>query len=169
MSQLLRYRYYDTPEGQDIFMKTFVMSKYATVTGVTAATYDVLMFSHPTSFSSIAGRYAWYVGPLVGMAAAYSVTANTARNIRGKDDKLNSFLGGAVAGAIFSAWQRAPIIALPAAFFLGMAGVIKKTAIEENYTFFPDVIQASKTVKSVNHDWTLVKDIDELKGWTKGN
>lgn len=168
MSQLLRYKYYDTPEGQDIFSKTFVTSKYAAFAGLGMATYDVLMYSHPQGFAATAGRFAWYIGPMVGMATAFTVTSNIARNIRGKDDKINYFLGGAAAGSIFSAWQRAPIFAVPAAMILGLAGIIKKTSIEEGWEFFPAFPQATKTIKSVRHDWTLVKDIDELKTWTKG-
>ncbi|CAB3219755.1 unnamed protein product [Arctia plantaginis] len=169
MSQLLRYKYTDTPDGQDIFMKTVAASKYAALAGVAMSTFDVLMYSHPKGITGTVGRFAWYIGPLVGMASAFTVTANVARNVRGADDKFNYFLGGAAAGSIFSAWQRAPIIAVPAMVILGLAGIVKKTSMQEKWEFFPDVHQATKTIKSVRHDWTLVKDLEDMKGWTKGN
>lgn len=168
MNNLLTYKYYDTPEGQDIFLKTLATSKYAAVAGITAATFDILMYSHPKGFVNTAGRMMYIVGPLVGMASAFAVTTNAAQNFRGKNDKINYFLGGAVAGGIFSAWIRSGIIAVPAAIVLGTAAVIKKTAVDEHWTFFPESHQATKTIKSVKHDWTLVKDIEELKNWVGG-
>ncbi|CAD0202847.1 unnamed protein product [Chrysodeixis includens] len=167
MSQLLKYKYYDTPEGQDIFLKTVALGKYAALAGVAAASLDVLMYSHPKGLASTAGRFAWYIGPLVGMAAGYAVTHNCVQNFRGKNDKINYFLGGAVAGSILSAWQKAPVFAVPAMVILGVAGIIKKTAVDENWEFFPDVPHATKIITSVGNDWTMVKDIEELKNWTK--
>ncbi|XP_035435123.1 NADH dehydrogenase [ubiquinone] 1 alpha subcomplex subunit 11 [Spodoptera frugiperda] len=169
MSQLFKYEYYDTPEGQDIFMKTFALSKYAALAGTALASMDVLMFSHPKGFVGTAGRFAWFLGPMVGMAAGFTVTANTAQNIRGKNDKLNYFLGGAVSGSILSAWLRSGIIAVPAAVILGAAAVVKKTAIDEGWSFFPPVPHATQSARSVKYDWTMVKDIEELKNFTTGS
>uniref|UniRef100_A0A2A4J7G8 NADH dehydrogenase [ubiquinone] 1 alpha subcomplex subunit 11 n=1 Tax=Heliothis virescens TaxID=7102 RepID=A0A2A4J7G8_HELVI len=169
MSQLLKYKYYDTPEGQDIFMKTFAASKYATLAGLAAGTLDVMMFSHPKGFASTVGRMAWFVGPLVGMAAGFTVTTNAVQNIRGKNDMVNYFMGGVVAGSILAAWQKAPIIAVPAAVIFGVAGIVKKTSVDEGWIFFPDIIQAPKSIISGKRDWTMVQDIEELKNWTKGS
>ncbi|XP_028032326.1 NADH dehydrogenase [ubiquinone] 1 alpha subcomplex subunit 11 [Bombyx mandarina] len=169
MNKLLNYKYYDTPEGQDIFMKTFVTSKYAAVAGLAGASFDVLMFSHPKGFVNTIGRMGYIVGPLVGMAVAFTFTTNVAQNIRGKNDKLNYFLGGATSGFVFSAWMKKGIIAVPAAVVLGAIAVVKKTGIDEGWIFFPDAAQSTKTIKSVKHDWTLLKDIEELKGWTDGS
>lgn len=168
MTSLFKYKYYDTPEGQDIFLKAFACSKYAFLTGVTAGAYDTLMYSHPKGFVNTAGRFMWYVGPLVGMAASFAVATNVAQNIRGKNDNINYFIGGAVAGSIFSAWQRSGVIAVPAMVILGCAGMIKKSAIDNDWTLFPAPKQATKTIQSVRHDWTMVKDIEELKNWTTG-
>ncbi|XP_059046809.1 NADH dehydrogenase [ubiquinone] 1 alpha subcomplex subunit 11 [Achroia grisella] len=166
---MLSYKYYDTPEGSDIFKKTFVTSKYATLTGLAAASFDVLMFSHPKGVINTVGRYGFIIGPLVGMAAAFTVTANVAQNVRGKNDEINYFLGGAAAGSIFGAWQRSITLGVPAAILLGAAAVIKKTAVNEGWVFFPDVPHATKTIQSVRHDWSLVKDVEEYKNFTTGS
>lgn len=165
---MLSYKYYDTPEGHDIYKKVFVTSKYAGLSGMALATMDVLMYSHPKGIFNTAYRYAYFVGPMVGMAAAFTVTANTAQNIRGKNDNLNYFLGGAVSGAVFSVWQRSGVIAVPAAIVLGVAAMIKKTAVDNNWTLLPPITTAHKSIKSGKHDWTFVKDIEELKNWSKG-
>ncbi|XP_013162625.1 PREDICTED: NADH dehydrogenase [ubiquinone] 1 alpha subcomplex subunit 11 [Papilio xuthus] len=167
---LLTYKYYDTPEGQDIYKKAFVTTKYATLAGFAAATFDVLMFSHPKGIVNTTGRYMFYVGPLVGMATAFTVTANVAQNMRGKNDGLNYFLGGAAAGSILSAWTRSLTIALPAVCVLGGAALVKKAAVDNGWVLVPKVPpSATKTIKSVRHDWTMAKDIEELKTWTTGN
>ncbi|CAG9795943.1 unnamed protein product [Diatraea saccharalis] len=165
---MLTYKYYDTPEGQDIFKKVFVTSKYAALAGLGAASFDVLMYSHPQGILNTTGRIMWYIGPLVGMATAFTVTTNVAQNIRGKNDKINYFLGGLAAGSVFGAWQRSITIGVPAGIILGAAAIIKKTGIDEGWRFVPEIPQATKTIKSVTHDWTLVEDIEELKNWTTG-
>ncbi|CAH0401132.1 unnamed protein product [Chilo suppressalis] len=166
---MLSYKYYDSPEGHDIYKKAFVTSKYAALSGFGAATFDVLMYSHPKGIINTAGRYLWYLGPLVGMASAFSVTANVAQNIRGKNDKLNYFLGGVAAGSVYGAWQRSLTAGVPVAVVLGAIAVVKKTGIDEGWTFIPDIPQATKTIQSVRHDWTYSKDVEELKTWTTGS
>lgn len=167
MSQLIKYKYYDTPEGQDIFMKTFATSKYAAMAGLAMASLDVMMYSHPKGFANTAGRFAWFLGPMVGMAAGYVVTTNAMQNIRGKNDKLNYFMGGAVAGCILSAWQKAPVAAVPAAVIFGLAAIVKKTSVDEGWPFFPELTSATQSIRSVKYDWTLAEDHEELKNWTK--
>ncbi|XP_049877446.1 NADH dehydrogenase [ubiquinone] 1 alpha subcomplex subunit 11 [Pectinophora gossypiella] len=168
MNGLFSYKYYDTPEGHDIYKKTFVASKYAALSGLTLASWDVLMFSHPKGFAQTVGRYGFFMGPMVGMAAAFTVTTNVAQNIRGKNDKINYFLGGVAAGSIFGTWLRSVTVAVPACLLLGFAAIVKKSAVDEGWVFFPDTTMAPKSIKSVRHDWTLVKDIEELKTWTTG-
>ncbi|XP_026320925.1 NADH dehydrogenase [ubiquinone] 1 alpha subcomplex subunit 11 [Hyposmocoma kahamanoa] len=162
---ILNYKYYDTPEGHDIFKKTFVTTKYAAISGLAYSTFDVLMFSHPKGFVNTVGRVGYIVGPLVGMAAAFTVTANMVQNYRGKNDKLNYFWGGAAAGAICGAWMRSATIGVPAAVVFGALAVIKKTGVDEGWTFIPDTTLASKSIQSVRHDWTMAKDIPELKSY----
>lgn len=168
MDKLLNYKYYDSPEGEDVIYKTIAISKFGAVAGLGYGVFDVLMYSRTKGFVNTAGRLGWYVGPLVGAAAAFAVTANVTQNIRGKNDKLNYFLGGAVSGLILSAWQRVPVMAVPLAMIFGTAAMIKKTALEEGHTFFPDFPQATKTIKSAKHDWTLAKDLPQHKNWTSG-
>lgn len=165
---ILNYKYYDTPEGQDIYKKTFVTCKYAAISGLAFSAFDVLMFSHPKGFVNTVGRVGYLVGPLVGMAAAFTVTSNMVQNYRGKNDKLNYFLGGAAAGAVYGAWMRSATIGVPAACILGAIAVIKKTGIDEGWVFVPDTTLASKSIQSVRHDWTLAKDIPELKTYVTG-
>lgn len=165
---MLSYKYYDTPEGQDIYKKVFVTSKYAAITGLGVATFDVLMYSHPKGIFNTVNRYAFFMGPMVGMAAAFTVTANAAQNIREKNDVWNYFLGGVASGAVFGAWNKTVAGAVPMALVLGAIGMLKKTAIDNDWVLVPEVTTAHKSIRSVNHDWTMAKDIEELKSWKAG-
>lgn len=165
---MLSYKYYDTPEGQDIYKKVFVTSKYAAITGLGVATFDVLMYSHPKGIFNTVNRYAFFMGPMVGMAAAFTVTANAAQNIREKNDVWNYFLGGVASGAVFGAWNKTVAGAVPMALILGAIGMLKKTAIDNDWVLVPEVTTAHKSIRSVKHDWTMAKDIEELKSWKAG-
>ncbi|XP_038211106.1 NADH dehydrogenase [ubiquinone] 1 alpha subcomplex subunit 11 [Zerene cesonia] len=168
MSSLLTYKYYDTPEGQDILKKTIVTSKNACLASIPIATFDVLLYSHPQGFFNTAFRYGTYFGTAIGMASAFTLTANIAQNVRGKNDGLNYFMGGAASGVVFSALRKLPLLSLPMSIFLGCVAVVKKEAIDEGYTFFPDVKMGTKNAWSARNDWTIAKDIEELKTWTTG-
>ncbi|CAH2240881.1 jg9618 [Pararge aegeria aegeria] len=131
---MLSYKYYDTPEGHDVFKKTVVTGKYAALAGLGVGTLDVLMHSHPKGFFNTGFRYAFFIGPLV-----------------------------------VGAWQRSVTVGVPAAVVLGVVGIAMKMSVDENWCLFPGFTPATKSIMSVKHDWSLVKDIDELKTWTKGN
>ncbi|XP_023936572.1 NADH dehydrogenase [ubiquinone] 1 alpha subcomplex subunit 11 [Bicyclus anynana] len=166
---MFSYKYYDTPEGHDVFKKSVVTGKYAALAGLGMGTWDVLMYSHPKGFFNVGYRYAYFIGPLVGMATAFTLSANYAANVRGKNDKINYFLGGAVAGGVFGAWQRSVTVGVPAAIVLGAVAITVKMSREDNWSLLPGFTPAANSIKSVHHDFSLVKDIEELKTWTKGN
>lgn len=169
MDRLLTYRYYDTPEGKDILLKSIYTSKYAALVGLVYGSYDVLMYSRPQGILNSVARLGYIAGPMIGMATAFTLTSNVAVNIRGKNDKLNYFMGGVVAGAVFSAWQKAPILAVPAMMILGAAGVVKKTAVDAGVPFFPKLPQPmTKTAVSNKHDWSMAKDVEKWKTFTTG-
>lgn len=80
--------YYDKPEGEDMFGKMVATNAYAATAGVAWSTIDVLMLSHPKGYLPTMARFAYNIGPLMGMATAFTLTTYMATNIRGKDDRL---------------------------------------------------------------------------------
>lgn len=78
--------YYDHPEGEDAFGKMVATNKYAMAAGLTWASYDVLMITKPQGYLSTIGRYAYYTGPFMGMASAFTITTFAANKLRGKND-----------------------------------------------------------------------------------
>lgn len=80
------HNYYDHPEGQDAFGKMVATNSYALTFGLGIAAYDVLMLSKPSGYLPTIGRFAYFAGPCMGMASAFTMTTLVANKIRGKDD-----------------------------------------------------------------------------------
>lgn len=116
---LLKSQYYDSPEGTDAFGKIVATNKYAVLGGLAWGTIDVLMISKPKGYLPILARYAYNVGPMMGMASAFTLGTLVATNVRGKDDRLNYFIGGACAGGVYGAWRRSFHAGAVAALFFG--------------------------------------------------
>lgn len=53
----------------------------------TSGTMDILMYSHPKGLLPIASRFAWWLGPAVGMASAFTTGAYVSHRLRGTNDK----------------------------------------------------------------------------------
>lgn len=117
---LLKNQYYDEEEGKDYFGKMAVTNQYAAILGLGTATYDVLLYSKPKGFQRIIGRYAFHVGPLMGMASAFTTVTYMGTKLRGKDDRLNYFLGGMAAGGVYGAWSRSFVAGAVVGVFLGL-------------------------------------------------
>lgn len=166
MSFNWRYNYYESPEGKNVAMKTYALGRYAVAAGLIMGTSDVLMYSHAKGFVPMASRYLYHTGPLLGMAAAFTVTSNVACNIRNRDDQFNYALGGLAAGAIYGMWQKTAIGGLPVALFLAGCAMVKKVAIDEGWILFPEPKQMTNSITSVRNDWTLHYDLP--KGWSTG-
>lgn len=58
------------------------------------------------------GRYATVTGPLVGMAAVFTIGTYVATNVREKDDYKNYVVGATSAGCLWGALRRSYITAV---------------------------------------------------------
>ncbi|KAL5288135.1 hypothetical protein ACFFRR_008784 [Megaselia abdita] len=159
---VLKSRYYENPEGTDAFGKIVATNKYAVLGGLAWGTIDVLMVTKPKGYIPIIARYTYNVGPMMGMASAFTLGTLAATNFRGKDDRLNYFIGGVCAGGVYGAWRRSVPAGAVAALFLGIAGTIKKLSKQEGWDFFPPVHHQVSGVKP--HDFTLFED--RPKNWS---
>ncbi|XP_068143999.1 NADH dehydrogenase [ubiquinone] 1 alpha subcomplex subunit 11 [Drosophila tropicalis] len=162
---ILRSNYYDHPDGEDAFGKIVATNRYAVAAGLAWSTVDVLTLSKPQGYLPTLGRFAYNTGPLMGMATAFTLTTLAATNARGKDDKINYFLGGFAAGGVFGAWKHNHVAGLCAGLFLGLAGVIKKMSIEQGWEFFPEPpTHQYGGVNVASNDWTITAE--RPKNWT---
>lgn len=80
------HNYYDHPEGQDAFGKMVATNSYALTFGLGIAAYDVLMLTKPSGYLPTIGRFAYFTGPFMGMASAFTMTTLVANKMRGTDD-----------------------------------------------------------------------------------
>merc|ERR1712189_67380 len=106
----MNYKYYDTPEGQDCFLKMGYLTKNAAIFGVFAGVQDILLVSHPKGYAQTAGRFLYYPVPFSAMASTFAATSCVANSIRGKDDHLNYIIGGLSSGSIYESGKKAYIL-----------------------------------------------------------
>lgn len=125
-------QYYDKPEGEDYVGKMFATNRLACQAGLGAgkksrentrnsqkfinkipfvlAVFDIIMYTHPQGFLQTTSRLAYWLGPAVGMASAFTTTAYLANKLRGKDDKFNYIAGACASAGVLGAWQRNPVL-----------------------------------------------------------
>lgn len=84
---LIRGGYYNKPEGTDCYGKMLATNSYAVTAGLAWSTIDVLMYSHTKGYLPTLGRFAYNIGPMMGMASAFTLTTYMATKARGKDDR----------------------------------------------------------------------------------
>ncbi|XP_047117204.1 NADH dehydrogenase [ubiquinone] 1 alpha subcomplex subunit 11 [Schistocerca piceifrons] len=150
------YKYYDSPEGQDCLKKMWYTTKTGALIGLGLSSFDVIMYSRPKGYFPTLMRYGYITLPIMGMAASFSATTCIATNARGKDGKLNYFLGGCAAGGVFGAWRRSIFAGFLGCVALGGFAVAKKLSIEEGWEFIgkpPGHIHGS--LRGVRQDWTI--------------
>lgn len=160
------YKYYDTPKGEDIFKKLWVTGKYAGAAGLAWSTIDVMLYSYPKGYLQTIGRYAYITGPVIGIAATYTITSNIAASLRKKDDTLNYVLGGVAAGCMVGAYRKSIMVGFCSSVAFAVAGIVKKSSIDEGWSFFPDMSRQYSGVSSRWFDYTLTAE--RPKNWTTG-
>jgi len=136
-----------------------VVSKYAGILGITVGTYDVMLFTKAKGYNATLLTYLRTMVPVMASGVAFAAITCAATNYRGKDDKLNYFLGGASAGGVFGAAARSFKVGLPVAFAFGCLAALYKDSKEEGYELIP----IPKAHKMGLMDWrkgdfTLMKD-----------
>ncbi|XP_019879876.1 uncharacterized protein LOC109607855 [Aethina tumida] len=161
------YKYFDTPDGEDVFKKLLCVLKPTFLTAFGVSTADVLLYSHPKGYAKILSRYAFIGLPIVGIASTFVLATNMCANIRKQDGMINWFVGGAAAGSLVGVWARRPMMGFNAAIALGILGAMRKNADQNKWhVFYPDDMPIGYgTIWGVNQDWTLLPDT-RPKGWT---
>ncbi|XP_047473562.1 NADH dehydrogenase [ubiquinone] 1 alpha subcomplex subunit 11-like [Penaeus chinensis] len=86
--------YTDNPDGKECFQKIWACTKYSGMLGLVVSTYDVLMYTKPQGYVPTLGAYIRSTVPLAGAGAVFAAVTCASTSLRGKDDKLNYFLGG---------------------------------------------------------------------------
>ncbi|XP_034834215.1 NADH dehydrogenase [ubiquinone] 1 alpha subcomplex subunit 11-like [Maniola hyperantus] len=152
------YKYYDTPDGCDVFKKVLVTSRYGAMAGLLLSTYDVLMYSHAIGFGPIMRRYAYHTIPLTLMGATFAGVTNTVLRMREEDDLLNYFIGGFACGPILRFYLGTNHAVLLGGLALGIIAMIKKDSVDSGYELFPHLPTHMRSVRKWRADYTYVPD-----------
>ncbi|XP_058458426.1 uncharacterized protein LOC131435004 [Malaya genurostris] len=164
---ILTTKYYDNPEGSDLFGKMVATNKYALATGLGWSSIEIIMVSKPKGVLPSLARYVYFTGPFMGMASAFTVGAYTANRLRGKDDIMNYVVGGFASGGVYGAWRRSVVAGLVSGLIFSIAGAVKKMSIDEGWEFFPEVTKhAYGSLNPKRYDFTLTQERE--RGWTTG-
>lgn len=162
----MSYKYYDTPMGEDVFKKLWVSGRIAGAAGLLISTCDVMLYSYPKGYLQTMGRYIYITGPFIATAAAFTTTANMLASARGKDDRLNYFLGGVAAGTIIGTWRKSLMVGFAFSVAFGVMGIVRKDALDNNWLFNPPVVRSYSGPNAHNYDFTLTKE--RPRNWTTG-
>lgn len=125
--------------------------------GLGVSATDILLLSHPKGYLQTAGRFAYIMGPMTAMAAAFAATTCIATSVRKTDDRLNYVLGAASSAAIYGAWRNSLASGVNCFVYLGIAAYLKKKSVEEGWSFFPENLKDQTVVDRKKYDFSTLK------------
>ncbi|KAJ3649825.1 hypothetical protein Zmor_021545 [Zophobas morio] len=162
------FDYAKSPDGEDVFPKLAAIFKPVALTAFGVSTLDVMLYSHPKGYMQTLGRYIHFSWPIFGAATAFVLGSNIAGSVRAKDDRLNWFIGGMMAGSVYGVWRRTTVGGLAVGVALGMLAVGKKYAnLNGTHLLYPDKFNVQYGgFRSGQQDWTLMKH--RPGNWTTG-
>lgn len=153
------YKYFDTPDGEDIGKKLWYVMKPTVLSAVYLSVGDILANSRPKGYPAIMGRFAYISLPLIGMSTAFVITKNLLTNIRGKSDKVNWVAGACAAGSILGAWWKSTPAGFAACVSFSALAALKKDSVDNNYVLLPMVrVTQWGNHRNANNDYTLMAD-----------
>ncbi|XP_063861919.1 NADH dehydrogenase [ubiquinone] 1 alpha subcomplex subunit 11-like isoform X1 [Scylla paramamosain] len=152
--------YEDHPDGEQCFHKIAVVTKYSGLLGLVASTFDVLMLSKTPGYVPTFLCYIKSTVPAAAAGATFAAVTCASTTVRGKDDKMNYFFGGASAGGIFGVVARSFRMGVPLAFFLGACATLYKDSKDNGWSFIPTNFKHEMGMidSSSRYDFTLTKE-----------
>ncbi|GAV07458.1 hypothetical protein RvY_17288 [Ramazzottius varieornatus] len=148
------YRYYDTPEGEDCFHKTFYMSKWLFTGGCGWGLVEAWFNRHliaggPRATGVILRALTHSAFPAAAVGATFGAVACMSSALRKKEDDWNYTVGGLAAGAVFGALiMKSVAHGSIVMIFFGIGGYLKRTGMHGNFNFHsnPDLIRKNRIV-----------------------
>lgn len=133
------YRYYDSPDGYDLFHKTEYITRRVGIWSSSLAIADVMCVTQPKTYFAIAERFARVFFPPIIAGGIFTTTVYIATNIRKKDDSWNHVLGGILSTCyINKIFKNTPVVWCIACPLLITLCIYKDMKMMENSTFNPD-------------------------------
>uniref|UniRef100_A0A5F7ZA94 NADH dehydrogenase [ubiquinone] 1 alpha subcomplex subunit 11 n=1 Tax=Macaca mulatta TaxID=9544 RepID=A0A5F7ZA94_MACMU len=103
MAPKVFHQYWDIPDGTDCHRKAYATTSIASVAGLTAAAYRVIL-NPPGTFLEGVAKVGQYTFTAAAVGAVFGLTSCISAQVREKpDDPLNYFLGGCAGGLTLGA------------------------------------------------------------------
>lgn len=109
--------YYNTPEGNEPFLKIGRACLYGFYASVMVGAMDTIAWSRAANFAEGVNCMAYYVIPITATAATFAAATYSVTKIRGKDDNFNGLIGVCASGTIVQFWRKSLRLTYSYAFF----------------------------------------------------
>lgn len=164
------YKYYDTPDGQDLLKKTWYLVRNAASVSVPYAFSDVMLITYPKSYLSAIDRFFRCAIPPIVAAVLYSASMYTITNVRKKDTPENVVLASILPCLYLTKKIKNGMIAsavlVPA---VGFAMCYKDSKMAWGTLLNQDLYDMDTETEGCIYNywntWTLMDD--GVKGWKK--
>jgi len=162
LKEFLLYKYYDTPEGENCFNKTFYTAKWSAVVGAVYAYYDGIANRHLVPGWTKTGFFIRGMGKIVPFAvcgAFFGASTCLFYSFRrNQQDYLPYVASAAGTGLVWGAVTRNPVQGGAAALVFAFVAWNKKHSRLNNYRYFPDPALVAKHRTTDSTLW--FRDID---------
>ncbi|CAG9760222.1 unnamed protein product [Ceutorhynchus assimilis] len=163
-----RYYYFDTPDGEDVMKKLWCVVRPTLPTATLIGIGDVLLYSYPKGYLNSALRFTAVAAPIVGIASTFVLVTNGMTSLRKKDDKLNWFVGGFVAGSCVGLVKRNRMWGFNTGMLFGILGVIRKECAQRGYEISPSNPPRSRRGGATSCLMDLSLTAERPRNWTNG-
>ncbi|XP_056324671.1 NADH dehydrogenase [ubiquinone] 1 alpha subcomplex subunit 11 [Danio aesculapii] len=125
--------YWDLEEGKDCVAKTWVTTKVATVVGLVATAYRMVLFKPEPPLQALTTA-ASLTGTMAAMGAIFGMTTCISAQVRDEPDSpANYFIGGCASGVFLGARTHSPMTGTMACVGLGTVAMLTKVGKMEGW------------------------------------
>ncbi|ENN79451.1 uncharacterized protein LOC109534839 [Dendroctonus ponderosae] len=161
------YSYFDTPDGEETGKKLLCVLRTAVPASISVALGNVMLYSHPKGIVNTGLKMASITLPMVGIASTFVLATNGLASIRKKDDHLNWFLGGFLAGSCTGLWRRNRMFGFNMGMLGGILAAVRKELLVQGWDIVPQDYQFHPGGPTFClMDYSLTKE--RPKNWTTG-
>ncbi|XP_050441889.1 uncharacterized protein LOC126846497 [Adelges cooleyi] len=164
---IMKYSYYDSPDGKDLAKKLFYTNKNVTIIGFGLATTDIILNSKPKGYLQTLLRYGQLMTPMWAVTSTFCIVTYASTRLRDKDDVKNYGLGGFASGLMLGVFTKSYLNATWIGVIACLAAMAKKNAKLNNYEIMPTIPttrhQQHGDFRTPYKNWTVYEE--RPKGW----
>lgn len=166
------YRYYDSPDGQDLFLKMEYVWRKVGMFSTGLAALDVFHITMPKTYWGMIERYFRVWTPPMAAATVFTTTVYIATKLRKKDDPWNHVLGGVAALSLINRYARNGVLVWTMSVPVLISLFAYKDLKLKGYNFFTDDTDANYNMGAdvIEYDVQNRKSIySDRNGWIRSD